>query len=267
MNAKFQHPLGVAYCANDHQLYVADTYNHKIKVIDLATNKATTCKFNNSDGDLVHFNEPAGLCLSSCGNRLYICNTNDHSIEVVDLKTSTVETLQLRFDDATVKSKPLPELVTSKLVLHTSGAKVHLKFELLTKSEVKFTENAPQKWQLLSTSDRWEVTTTSGDITSKIVNSDSKNNNCQKSETIGIANVDLYAQSLKPKEPSSDTLSILFKVNLCAEKSGICFPKKFQVNLPIEYSDDGANSIDRQTWVTVNEKTAELLAGNSLIVK
>ena len=30
-NAKLQHPLGVHYCEANKTLYVADTYNHKIK--------------------------------------------------------------------------------------------------------------------------------------------------------------------------------------------------------------------------------------------
>ena len=31
--AKLQHPLGVHYCKANNTLYVADTYNHKIKVM------------------------------------------------------------------------------------------------------------------------------------------------------------------------------------------------------------------------------------------
>ena len=32
-DAKLQHPLGVHYCEANQTLYVADTYNHKIKVL------------------------------------------------------------------------------------------------------------------------------------------------------------------------------------------------------------------------------------------
>ena len=32
-SAKLQHPLGVHYCEANLTLYVADTYNHKIKVM------------------------------------------------------------------------------------------------------------------------------------------------------------------------------------------------------------------------------------------
>ena len=32
-SAKLQHPLGVHYCDFTQTLYVADTYNHKIKVM------------------------------------------------------------------------------------------------------------------------------------------------------------------------------------------------------------------------------------------
>lgn len=213
------------------------------------------------------FNESAGLCVSPCGKRLYVCNTNNHSIDVVDLANSIVEPLKLHFDDKPVQSLAIPILTTSKLVIHTSGAKIHLKFELICKTDIKFTENAPQKWQLDTINDQWEVVHASGDVNKKPNGADSKNNNGQRSETIGYASVDLIALSLKNDQAPINALCITFKVNLCDEKNGICFPKKFQVKLPIETSVDGANSIERQTWVTVNEKTAELLAGNSLIVK
>ena len=40
-SAKLQHPLGVHYCPANQTLYVADTYNHKIKVMNLDQEQAT----------------------------------------------------------------------------------------------------------------------------------------------------------------------------------------------------------------------------------
>lgn len=39
---KLQHPLGVAWNHLDKRIYVADTYNHKIKSIDTATGHCKT---------------------------------------------------------------------------------------------------------------------------------------------------------------------------------------------------------------------------------
>jgi DNA-binding beta-propeller fold protein YncE len=90
---RLQHALGVAY--HDGKLYVADTYNSKIKVIDPVKRSCTTYLGGGADGWVAGplFNEPAGL--SVAGDKLYVADTNAHRIRVVDLKTKTVRTLAL----------------------------------------------------------------------------------------------------------------------------------------------------------------------------
>jgi DNA-binding beta-propeller fold protein YncE len=90
---RLQHALGVVYL--DGKLYVADTYNSKLKVIDPETRTCQTYlggkgKDGSPDGT---FNEPAGL--SHAGGKLYVADTNAHRIRVVDLKTKAVSTLEL----------------------------------------------------------------------------------------------------------------------------------------------------------------------------
>lgn len=88
---RLQHALGVAWY--NGQLFVADTYNSKLKVIDPAKRSCTT--FLGGEGV---FNEPAGL--SVAGDKLYVADTNAHRIRVVDLKTKAVTTLKLEGVDA-----------------------------------------------------------------------------------------------------------------------------------------------------------------------
>jgi sugar lactone lactonase YvrE len=64
-NVRLQHPLGVAWA--EGSLYVADTYNNKIKVIDVTSRTcrtvAGTSKAGNTDaasGTSATFNEPGG---------------------------------------------------------------------------------------------------------------------------------------------------------------------------------------------------------------
>jgi thiol-disulfide isomerase/thioredoxin len=91
--ALLQHPIGVAY--HDGRLYVADTYNHKIKTIDLGTGAVTTFLGGPpKKGEEAVFNEPAGL--SVLGDKLYVADTNAHRIRVVDLETKEVRTLELQ---------------------------------------------------------------------------------------------------------------------------------------------------------------------------
>lgn len=251
INAKFQHPLGVAYDGKEHVLYVADTYNHKIKMIDLTTNKVSTCKFQDSKGNVAKFNEPAGLCLSPCSSRLYICNTNNHSIDVVNLSTSTLEPLTLFFDESKVDN-PLTTLTTSKLLVHTSGAKISLEFILTTNKGIKFTD-APQKWQLDTLNVRWKAcSVTSGTMQLKSNEMDNKN-------TIGIATVDLMApNSIEGNAIGNESVIIIFKMSLCSDDKGICFPKNFKLSVPIEYSVDGTTEINKKTKVTIDEEKIEL---------
>jgi DNA-binding beta-propeller fold protein YncE len=94
---RLQHALGVAY--HQGKLYVADTYNSKIKVID-ADKRSCTTFLGGAGGWLTTslFKEPGGL--SVAGDKLYVADTNGHRIRVVDLKTKAVSTLQLREVDA-----------------------------------------------------------------------------------------------------------------------------------------------------------------------
>jgi thiol-disulfide isomerase/thioredoxin len=89
---RLQHALGVVY--HDGKLYVADTYNSKIKVLDPKTSE---CKsfVGDKGGWLTErtFNEPGGI--SYAAGKLYVADTNAHRIRVVDLKTKAVTTLKL----------------------------------------------------------------------------------------------------------------------------------------------------------------------------
>lgn len=84
--AKLQHPLGVAFA--NGKLYVADTYNHKIKVLEPQSGQIESLPLNTT------FNEPGGI--SAAGNRLFVADTNSHKIKVVDLNTNSVSDLTFK---------------------------------------------------------------------------------------------------------------------------------------------------------------------------
>lgn len=86
---RLQHALGVAY--RDGKVYVADTYNSKLKVLDPGTQTCTT--FLGDAGDPI-LSEPGGL--SFAGDRLYVADTNNHRVRVVDMKTKAISTLALQ---------------------------------------------------------------------------------------------------------------------------------------------------------------------------
>ncbi len=95
-DVRLQHPLGLALWNN--KLLIADTYNHKIKLLDPAARSvkslAGTGKPGQSDGAKPSFYEPGGLAVA--GDKLYVADTNNHAIRVLDLKTNETKTLALK---------------------------------------------------------------------------------------------------------------------------------------------------------------------------
>jgi DNA-binding beta-propeller fold protein YncE len=90
---RLQHALGVAY--HEGKLYVADTYNNKVKVIDPLKRSCTTFLGGKAAGWLAGslFSEPGGISIA--GDKMFVADTNNHRIRVVDLKTKAVATLEL----------------------------------------------------------------------------------------------------------------------------------------------------------------------------
>ena len=90
--ARLQHPLGVV--AVGTTLYVTDTYNSKIKAVDLDSEVVST-RWGDvpgwRDGDTPLFYEPGGIDV--LGTMLYVADTNNHSIRVIDLDSGQVSTL------------------------------------------------------------------------------------------------------------------------------------------------------------------------------
>jgi len=93
-----QHPLGLAL--GDGVLYVADSYNDKIKRVYPADRRVEswlgdgTPGLTDGTGAAARFHEPAGLAVAS--GKLFIADTNNHAIRVADLATGDVSTLMIR---------------------------------------------------------------------------------------------------------------------------------------------------------------------------
>jgi DNA-binding beta-propeller fold protein YncE len=95
--AKIQHAQGIVFA--NGTLYIADTYNHKIRTVNPTTGEVATVAGTGSPGDAdglataASFDEPGGI--SSAGGKLYIADTNNNAIRVLDLASGNVSTLQL----------------------------------------------------------------------------------------------------------------------------------------------------------------------------
>lgn len=94
-DARLQHALGITLV--DGKLYVADTYNHKIKVIDPAAQTSRTLSGTGQPGaadNPAQYHEPCGL--AAANGRLYVADTNNHVIRVMELNgENRVSTLEI----------------------------------------------------------------------------------------------------------------------------------------------------------------------------
>ena len=95
-DVRLQHPLGLARW--NGSLLIADTYNHRIKLLDPGARSVKhfvgSGKPGQFDGAKPSFYEPGGLSVAV--DRLYVADTNNHAIRVVDLKTKETKTLPIK---------------------------------------------------------------------------------------------------------------------------------------------------------------------------
>ena len=95
-DVRLQHPLGLTRW-ND-KLLIADTYNHRIKILDPGRRSVNAFvgsgKPGQTDGAHASFYEPGGLAIAH--DKLYVADTNNHAIRVVDLKTRETKTLPIK---------------------------------------------------------------------------------------------------------------------------------------------------------------------------
>jgi len=93
-----QHPQGL--CRDREVLYIADTYNHKVKRLFPLPRACQTFLGTGEPGHrdgpetLATLREPSGLAVAE--GRLYIADTHNHAVRVVGITTRRVETLPLR---------------------------------------------------------------------------------------------------------------------------------------------------------------------------
>lgn len=95
---RLQHPTGLTFY--EELVYIADSYNHKIKTLDPTTGQVKTVigtgRPGHADGSFAQAElfEPEGVVAGQ--GRLYIADTNNHLIRVADLASERLHTLRLR---------------------------------------------------------------------------------------------------------------------------------------------------------------------------
>lgn len=98
-NASFNFPKGICISNNSQFLFIADTENHKIRKLNLATNAVSTLAgtgamggVTNSKGHLATFNLPEGVEINNDDSFLYVADADNHTIRRIDLVTDSMVT-------------------------------------------------------------------------------------------------------------------------------------------------------------------------------
>lgn len=100
LEAELQHPSGITQ--NDGWLYVADSFNHKIKRLDPLTRETRSLVGTGQAGDrdgsfaVAQLALPEGLSFEPGRRRLFIADTNNHKIRVADLDAREIWTLEIQ---------------------------------------------------------------------------------------------------------------------------------------------------------------------------
>ena len=223
---RLQHPLGVLF--HKGKLYVADTYNHKIKIID--PRKKTSETFlgsgqpGDTDGSSPRFYEPSGLAIS--GNKLYIADTNNHAIRVADLSAKTVYTLALKGLGPHAEEEagfPVETVVFPGRQIR-AGSNGNLVLSVKFPPSYELTEGAPLEYEI-EPCDRGML---------RFAESDGKKTTTAPQFPIEI-----------PFHTSDDVGNCQMKVkltlNYCEKDTGICFIKFLALHIPVQITKTDKN--------------------------
>ena len=152
--ARFQHPLGIAIF--DDSLFVADSYNHALRKIELKSEKVSTFAGSGAPGTAIEplqLSEPGGLSVS--GSSLYIADTNNHRIVVMDLNTKQSRVFEVAGLTPPTPPKPVASADTSDAIdteakSFAPGEKLAVRIALAIPDGYKLNDLAPVTWEIFT---------------------------------------------------------------------------------------------------------------------
>jgi thiol-disulfide isomerase/thioredoxin len=221
---RLQHCLGLSY-AGGH-LYIADTYNNKIKISEPRNRSVHLFVGSHKSGDSddpPHFNEPGGL--SATEDRLYVADTNNGKVRTVDLKTRAVKTLTLE-GLSPPRLAPLPPSFPNKKVIDVAtaaaapGSSISLAVAIPLKKGQKLNEEVPLTY-LVETPEK------SGVLGPEVLPEGQKIKPPTTKFTITVP----LAKPAAAGEKIDLRLSL--QTFVCSETSNLCAIKSYVWNIPV----------------------------------
>ncbi|XP_062463893.1 NHL repeat-containing protein 2 [Pezoporus occidentalis] len=250
INAKLQHPLGVTWDKKRKLLYVADSYNHKIKIVDPKMKNCATLAGTGEASNVIGssftqstFNEPGGLCVEENGRLMYVADTNNHQIKVLDLETRILSMLPILDPEAGDVPDNLPvqrERMTSLPKLPKSAPNVQLpsltvapgqtiKFllKLTLPPDSKLNVEAPNYWFITAEDNTWL-------LQGQLLSGEIKDVSCQTVIPFQLPGSCLSAEAI---------LAIKVCLYYCNKGSSACMMKGVSFNQPLHIASANQGSL------------------------
>ncbi len=231
---RLQHDLGLA--SGNGKLYIADSYNNKIKVCNPKARTVETLAGSRQPGDddaSGRFSQPGGLSLA--GSNLYVADTNNSKVRVIDLKTNRVRTLELEGlqpPAPPARQPTFPNAVVANLpkVRVAPGKTVMLDVELPLPEGFKLNEEASMPYLIEASEPTGALDLANGAVVRKVD---------PPSERFSVT-VDLNQPAT-----AGDALTLRLSVSafVCAANSGLCQIKSYVFIVPIAFASGGAERV------------------------
>lgn len=150
--AKLQHPQGIAL--GNNELFVADTYNHKVRRVDLTTHEVTTLAgsgtrgWKDGPGGSAEFDGPSGIGYAN--GMVYVADTNNNLIRTIDAASGVVSTLTLTNAGAITPSSGIRALQVALPPQIVAPGASNLRIELTAPDSYHLNSQAPSQLELVT---------------------------------------------------------------------------------------------------------------------
>ena len=148
-----QHAIGIEYVPSPNsdgadgagRLFIADTYNHRIKALDLDTRTSAVVAgdgiagLRDGSGEEARLAEPSGL--SATSTTLYVADTNNHRIRTLNIATGELETLALsNLEIAAVRATGVIDDEVTLLPQRVAPGSIEIVLDLELPDDYKFND-------------------------------------------------------------------------------------------------------------------------------
>ncbi|MCA9037036.1 MAG: redoxin domain-containing protein [Planctomycetaceae bacterium] len=229
-NARLQHPLGVA--VRGATLFVADSYNHKIKRINLSNQSVQSWIGTGEAGDTLEpalLDEPGGI---SAGEKvLYVADTNNHRICTVDFTSGEMKVF-------VIQGLAAPNPVRLPSPINTDDATKVASQTVKAGEPIQFTVNLniPDGHKLNELAPvTWKVAVSEGQA---VVPDDALNSREEATPQNGTASFSLPVSS----EPGQTVLIVQMSYGYCATDESLCRLASRTWQIPVTLTNDAETS-------------------------